>query len=52
MISNIYARRDGVELVSPERVSGAAKTATLPDFVKSFDEKIGMDDEKIGMELR
>lgn len=32
MIANIYARRDGVELVSPERVSGAAKPATLPDF--------------------
>ena len=48
MISNIYARRDDIELVSPERVSKSAKAATLPDFVKSFDEN----DEKIGMELR
>lgn len=32
MISNIYAKRNDIELVSPERVSGAAKAATLPDF--------------------
>ena len=40
MISKIYARRDDIELVSPERVSGAAKTATLPDFEKKFNGEI------------
>lgn len=41
MISNIYARRDDIELVSPERVSKSAKAATLPDFERSFNTKIG-----------
>jgi len=41
MISKIYARRDDIELVSPEGVSRTAKPATLPDFVNT----------KIGREL-
>ena len=46
MISKIYARRDDIELVSPEGVSRTAKSATLPDFERSFNTNT-----KIGREL-
>ena len=39
MISNIYAKRDDIELISPEKVSAKAKTAVLPDFEKSFNKQ-------------
>ena len=39
MISNIYARRDDIELISPERVSAKAKNAVLPDFEKVLSSK-------------